>query len=134
MYEIYTTMFGICIPDELNRKLQEAEITELFDGFRRREFQANIPYSGADEADIHLGVALQSTESRSKVLVTEPTKSQLKDFEEGLEQFKEHFKVACEETEEEFSDLYSDEENALIKQFVEALDGEPVVYRAYSTS
>jgi hypothetical protein len=128
-------MYGVCVPRPLNEKLQESEITEIFSKVDYlTNFRCDIPYSGDDVADIHLGIQLQSTDDdvRSQKLIKDATKEQKEIYKRNIKIFKKQFEEAWEEVQQEVS--YSVKECNLVKEFLKLLDQPPEVYRAYSTS
>jgi len=135
MYVIYTTMYGICIPENLNKQLQLNEISERFDEINLPDgFQCNVPYSGDGFADIHLGIEIDSTENLSKKVYTSVTDEQKDLFKAGVRVLKKKFVEAYKEIKVEFPDCMGKEDDEIVQKFLKLLDGEPELYRAYSTS
>ena len=138
MYSIWTTMYGIEVPEALNRKLQETEVSEMFMEIDRNQlpegFGCDIPYSGDDIADVHLGVFLDSTESKSRKVISEPTEKQRQTFINGLNVLKTFMNETLNEWNEGEYPL-EDDQTEVFNEFMKLLDeAEPSVYRAYSTS
>jgi len=139
MYAIYTTIYGILVPNELNEDLQEAEFTELFYDITKvtepKGFCCSVPYSGDGLADIHLGVAMDSTESNSKKVISEPTAEQKECAEIHIPIVKEMFLKIIKEMREEHPDWEQPGDAEIIDKFLALLDISNLeVYRAYSTS
>ena len=137
MYSIYTTIYGICVPEELNRKLQKSDLSELLGGVDGLPvgFSCDIPYSGDGLADVHLGVEIDSTDSRSRKVVLEPTLEQKTMVEQYMPVVKAKFLEGIAELKEENPDWDDPEEMAVVDEFVALLDSKDyIIYRAYSTS
>ena len=138
MYSIWTTIYGIDVPKELNEKLQRTEVSEMFmeigQGDLPEGFDCDTPYSGDGLADVHLGIVLDSTESRSRKVVSEPTDEQRESFKDGLEKLKVFLDNEAQSWEDEGYPMDSDQQE-VFDAFKKLLDeAEPTVYRAYSTS
>ena len=110
----------------------------MFGGFYKEntvsEFDCDIPYSGDDIADIHLGVSIDSTESSSRRVISEPTDEQRQAFKEGLEKLKVFLDEGVVELAAE-GYAFDEEQQEVFDEFKKLLnESEPIVYRAYSTS
>lgn len=135
MYAIYTNIFGIKIPTELNKKFQCAELSEMFDDSELPDgFECDVPYSGDGYADIHLGVTLSSTDGRGKP-VTVPTAKQIAICKEGIKELKEQIQKSWEEWKTDYPENdFGEDDDKLVEEFLNELDKEPETYTAYSTS
>ena len=138
MYSIYTLMYGIEIPNELSEKIQESELEDVIYYRDDSGFICNIPYSGDDQADIHLGFVIDTTEGCHKLSKFEPAEEMKEKFPEMLPKLKDHLVKNFDEFVElnSDSDYYPviNEDKELFNEFVKMLDSEPKVYTAYSTS
>ena len=70
MYEIYTTLWGVKLDEELNARIQNTEVSEVLyeDEFKplfREGWWMEVPYSGSGDPDFHFGVQLGTTDGPS---------------------------------------------------------------------
>lgn len=147
MYCIYSTIYGIQLPEKLNEDLQHEEVSELFDsnGDSNPEKQDSlklsngdrfvccIPYSGEGLADLHFGYELGSTENHRAPLmqVTEEIKNK---FEEARKYSIKFLKENWQELNDEFGDA-SEKQQKVFDELINCLEtSSPMVYQAYSTS
>jgi len=132
MYEVYTTIWGIKVPEELNHKLQESELAEAFHCMDSVEgFTAEVPYAGAGMPDIHLGIVL-STDNAACLGEKDVTEAQRELFTKTLADWRALFEREMDDWREE--DSLTEEDEKILEEFHAVLDQSPTVYRAYSTS
>ena len=135
MYAIYTNIFGVNIPTELNENFQNAELSEMFDDLELpKGFECNVPYAGSDYADIHLGVFLSSSDGIKKP-TTSPTKKQKELCKAGIKATKEQIQNLYKEWKKEFPEnVFSKKDDDLVEDFLKELDNTLETYTAFSTS
>ena len=131
-------MYGIEVPEGLTNRLQETEVSELFISIRQSDlpddFECDIPYSGDGDVNVHLGVMLDSTESRSRKVVSKPSAKQKQLFKDGLKKLKVVLDNEAKDCEDQGYPLDEDQLK-VFDEFKKLLEeGTPSVYRAYSTS
>lgn len=143
MYSIHTYLWGVQLPDQMNEKFQQLELSEVkFDDrlqelCRSYEMEFDIPYSGDGTPGLHFGIYLDSTEAHIGK-GTAPMPKEPDDVEKA--KFLEFRNALCqlitdiydEWDEEEPLDFESSVAAAHVLQYL--MNTEPSIYSAYSTS
>jgi len=129
MYTIMTKMYGPKIPEDLNIRAQDSEASEILLEIKVDGFTSDVPYSGSDYADLHIGINLSRLGTRSKV-VTKDAKTK---YREGIELFIGRFSEILDQS------VDSTPEDAEFKKVASELldfikNSKPEIYYAYSTS
>lgn len=147
MYAIYEMIYGVRVPKKLNREFQENEVTEAFWAYEENlkshgheDFDIDVPYSGDDIADCHIGFAYDSTENEGApvTLSAEDKKEYDRRYEEEIkplliEAIKKDIDDMDELSKKEEYD-YADQ-LASLKKFLSLIEKSKLEeYRAYSTS
>lgn len=128
-------MFGVKISDDLNKKIQNSELSEIFcDLNLPDEFECDVPYSGDGYADIHLGIMLSNTSDKNNKPKLTPTKKQKTIYKHGVKAIEEQAVEIVRAWKNDFPENdYIDIENAL-NEMLKELKKNPEIYTAYSTS
>ena len=139
MYPIYTTLYGNQVDQKLVKKLTDLELTEtIFDPdlismAKQNNISFDLPYSGDDYADFHIGLYKQEV-SASGSHSENITKEDKEKYEIFIKNFIPIIKKTFVESQKEYKWTLSPEDNDLLDQFYKALQQEPKEYTAHSTS